>query len=102
MTNPLLAPWDTPFGLPPFERIEDSDFGPATDAAMAEARANVAAISGAGDAPSFANTIDALEMADAGLNRVLGVFYNLAGADSNPAREALQRDLSPNLAAYGS
>ena len=101
MTNPLLASWDTPFRLPPFERIEDSDLGPAADEAMTAARANVAAISGAQDAPTFGNTIDALETADADLNRVLGVFYNLAGADSNPAREALQRELSPKLAAHG-
>jgi peptidyl-dipeptidase Dcp len=102
MTNPLLADWTTEFALPPFAAIRDEDFGPAFDAALDEARANVRAIAGNPEAPTFANTIEALEEADATLNRVLGVFYNLAGSDSNPAREALMRDFSPRLAAYGS
>ena len=102
MTNPLLAPWDTPFGLPPFDRISDDDFAPAVDAALAESRANIAAIADNPDAPDFANTIEALEKADEALGRVLGAFYNVAGADSNPKREALQRDFAPLLSAYGS
>ncbi len=102
MTNPLLADWETPFGLPPFDRITDDDFAPAFETAMEEARANIARIAENPDEPTFANTIEALERADAKLNRVLGVFFNLAGADSNPKREELQRDFSPKLAAYGS
>ncbi|MEL7152609.1 MAG: M3 family metallopeptidase, partial [Pseudomonadota bacterium] len=50
--------------------------------------------------PDFANTIEALEAAGRDLGKVLGVFFNVAGADSNPAREALQRDFSPKLAAH--
>lgn len=102
MTNPLLVDWTTPFGLPPFHEITDADFAPAVDAALDEARRNIAAIVDNSDAPSFENTIEALEQADATLSRVLGVFYNVAGADSNPAREALQRDFAPLLSAYGS
>ena len=102
MTNPLLADWKTPFGLPPFDKIKDDDFAPAFETAMDEARANIAKIAENPDAPTFANTIEALERADAPLNRVLGVFFNVAGADSNPKREELQRDFSPKLAAYGS
>jgi peptidyl-dipeptidase Dcp len=102
MTNPLLAPWDTPFGLPPFDAIKDADFAPAVDAALAEARANIAAIAENTAAPDFDNTIAALEQADATLNRVLGAFYALAGADSTQAREALQRDFAPLLSAYSS
>ncbi len=102
MTNPLLTPWDTPFGLPPFGAIKDADFGPAFDAALAEARGNIAAIAGDPEAPTFANTIAALEMAEVALDRVAGVFFNLAGADSTDAREALQRDLAPKLSAFSS
>ncbi|MBE0412082.1 M3 family metallopeptidase [Yoonia sp.] len=102
MTNPLLADWDTPFGLPPFDRISDDDFAPAVDAALAEARANIAAITENPAPPTFANTIEALEQAEETLGRVLGAFYGMAGADSNPAREALQREFAPLLAAYGS
>ena len=102
MTNPLLTAWDTPHGLPPFDAIRDEDFAPAVDAALNEARANVAAIAGNTDAPTFANTIEALELSQEQLGRVLGVFFGVAGADSNPAREALQRDFSPLLSAFGS
>ncbi|SLN53331.1 Peptidyl-dipeptidase dcp [Aquimixticola soesokkakensis] len=102
MTNPLLSRWDTPYALPPFDAIEDKDFEPAFEAALAQSRAAIAAIADELEAPTFANTIDALELADVSLDRVLGVFYNVAGADSTPAREALQREFSPKLAAYSS
>jgi peptidyl-dipeptidase Dcp len=102
MTNPLLSAWDTPFELPPFDLITDADFEPAFHAALDDTRAAIAAITGNTDAPTFANTIEALELADAPLDRVLGVFYNVAGADSSPAREELQRMFSPLLAAFSS
>jgi peptidyl-dipeptidase Dcp len=102
MTNPLLADWSTPFGIAPFDKVRDEDFSPALDAALAEARAAVAAIADNPDAPSFANTVEALELADDTLGRVLSTFYTLAGADTNEARNALQREFSPKLAAYGS
>ncbi|WP_435256502.1 M3 family metallopeptidase [Thioclava sp. FR2] len=100
--NALLSNWTTPFGLPPFAEIKDSDFAPAFDAALAEARANIAAIAGSPEPPTYANTIAAMEVAEALLDRVSGVFYNLAGADSNDAREALMRDLAPKMSAFAS
>ncbi|MDT8854082.1 M3 family metallopeptidase [Paracoccaceae bacterium Fryx2] len=102
MTNPLLSDWDLPFGMPPFDAIGDGDFAPAFDAALAEARANIAAIAGSAEAPGFDDTIAALELAEGLLDRVSGVFYNLAGADSTEAREALQRDLAPKMSAFAS
>lgn len=102
MTNPLLSDWHGPFGLPPFDAIKDADFAPAFEAGLAQGRAAIAAIAGNSEAPSFANTIEALEQADALLDKVGGVFFNLSGSDSNPAREALQRDLAPKLSAYSS
>ena len=102
MTNPLLAQLTGPFALPPFDQITDADFAPAFDAALAEAHAAIAGIAENPDMPSFDNTIVAMEQADQLLYRVAGVFYNLAGADSTPAREALQRDLAPRLSAHAS
>jgi peptidyl-dipeptidase Dcp len=102
MTNPLLSDWTTPFGLPPFDAISDEDYPPAVEAALAEARANIAAIADNADEPTFANTIEAMERAEDTLNRVLGAFYNVAGADSNARREELQREFAPLLSAYGS
>lgn len=100
--NALLSDWSTPFSLPPFDQIKDEDFAPAFDAALAEARANIAAIAATAEPPSYANTIEALELAEGLLDRVSGVFYNLAGADSNDAREALMRDLAPKMSAFSS
>lgn len=102
MTNPLLSPWDGAFALPPFALIRDEDFAPAFEAGLAEARANIAAIAAKPEAPTFANTIAALEQAEETLDRVGGVFWNLAGADSTEAREALQRELAPKLSAFAS
>jgi peptidyl-dipeptidase Dcp len=102
MTNPLLSDWTTPFGIAPFDAIGDEDFSPALDAALTEARAAVAAIADNPERPTFANTVEALELADDRLGRVLSTFYTLAGADTNEARNALQREFSPKLAAYGS
>ncbi|SDX13457.1 M3 family metallopeptidase [Litoreibacter albidus] len=102
MTNPLLADWNTPFGLPPFADISDDDFAPGFDAALDEARAELATITDNADAPTFENTIDALELMGEAMHKVLAPFYMLAGVDSNPAREALQRGFSPKLAAWGS
>ena len=102
MTTPLHAEWKTPFGLPPIDLLSDDHFASAVDAALEEARANIAAIAENPDAPDFANTIEALERADETLGRVLGAFYSLAGADSNPKREELQREFAPKLSAYGS
>jgi peptidyl-dipeptidase Dcp len=99
-TNPLLERWDTPFGLPPFSVIEVAHFAPAFDAAMTEARANIDRIAGNPAAPTFANTIEALERASRLLDRVSHVFFNLASAHTNDAIEALQRELSPRLAAF--
>jgi peptidyl-dipeptidase Dcp len=100
--NALISPWNTTFSLPPFAEIRDEEFAPAFDAALAEARANIGQIATNPDAPTFANTIDALELAEALLDRVSGVFYNLAGADANDTREALMRDLAPKLSAFSS
>ncbi len=100
--NLLLEEWKTPFGMPPFRAIETADFAPAFEAAMAEARGRIDAIAADAEPPSFANTIEALERAERPLDRVAAVFFNLAGADTNEVLEALQRDLSPQLAAHAS
>ena len=102
MTNPILAPWTTPFGIAPFDAISDGDFAPALEAALAAHRAEIDAIAGNPEPASFANTIEALEAAGRDLDKVLSVFFTVSGADSNPAREALQRAFSPKLAAHQS
>ncbi len=102
MTNPLLSDWDTPHALPPFDRIEDGQFAEAFDRGMAEDLQEVAAIAENADAPTFENTIEALFRTGTLLDKAAGVFYNVAGADSTPEREALMRDYAPKFAAHGS
>ncbi len=100
MTNPLLAPWGTAFEIAPFDKIQDSDFEPALDQALAQHCAEIDAIANGEADATFTNVIDALEAAGRDLDRVLSAFYTLAGADSTPEREALQRAFSPRLAAH--
>ncbi|WP_299848252.1 M3 family metallopeptidase [uncultured Roseovarius sp.] len=102
MTNPLLADWQTPFNIAPFDLVTDADFEPAFDAALADARADINAIADNPEVSSFANTIEALEISGKALDKVLSVFFSVAGADSNPKRQELQRAFSPKLAAYSS
>ncbi|NHQ74061.1 M3 family metallopeptidase [Roseovarius gahaiensis] len=102
MSNPLLAEWNTPFNLAPFDRIEDAHFEPAFDVALQEARADITKIAENPEKPSFANTIEALEASGEALDKVLSVFFSVAGADSTPKRQELQRSFGPKLAAYSS
>ena len=101
--NPLLKPqWDRPFGLPPFDEISDDDFGPAIDLVLEQARKEFREIADNPDAPNFENTIEALERAQGRIDRIGNVFKVLAEADGNETREALERDLTPKLAALQS
>ncbi len=94
--NPLLSPWTTRFGEPPFSRIKLEHFRPAFEAAIADWRAEREAIKAA--PPSFDNTILGLERAGQSLERVANVFYHLVGTASGDEIEAIQRDVQPRLA----
>ncbi len=100
--NPLFEPWATPFGLPPFDRIKPEHFPPALDRGMAEEIADIAAITGFSEPPSFANTIEALERSGRLLNRVGDLFHNLNASATNKAIDAIARDYAPKLAAHQS
>ena len=102
MTNPILSDWTADFELAPFDKISDDDFAPAFEQALAQHAAEIDAIADNPEPATFANTIEATEAAGEALDKVLSVFFTVAGADSNPAREALQRDFSPKLAAHSS
>ncbi|WP_146345970.1 M3 family metallopeptidase [Phaeobacter marinintestinus] len=100
MTNPILSDWQTPFQIAPFDMISDEDFAPALDEALIAHQAEIDAIAGNPDPATFSNTVEALEAAGEAMDKVLSVFFSVAGADSNQAREQLQRDFSPKLAAH--
>ena len=100
--NPLLEPWTGPFEAPPFERIEPGHFRPAFDAALKQVRGEIDAIAKNPDKPTFANTIEALERSGRNLDRVAGVFFNLAGAATNDELQAVEREIAPVLARLSS
>ncbi len=100
--NPFFSDWNTPFEMPPFDQIKDEHFAPAFEEAFKQARADVAKVASNPDAPTFENTIDAMELDSEILDRVGSVFANLSGSNSNPTLEALQREISPQYAAFHS
>jgi peptidyl-dipeptidase Dcp len=100
--NPLIETWNTPFGLPPFDAIKPEHYPAAFDRGMAEQLDEIAAIAGSKSAPSFANTIEAMERSGQLLGRVSRVFYNLSSSATNEALEAIARDYAPKLADHQS
>ncbi|HRQ64630.1 MAG TPA: M3 family metallopeptidase [Xanthomonadaceae bacterium] len=99
--NPLLAPSPLPYQYPPFDRIRNEHFAPAFERGMAEQREEVAAIAANEEAPTFENTIVAMELAGETLGRVQRVFGNLSSAHTNPEIEAVRAEMAPKLAAHG-
>ncbi len=95
MTNPFFEIWDTPFGTPPFDAIRSEHFAPAYKQALAAHAREVAAIAANKDEPSFDNTIAALELSGRALRRLDMVFSQLAGANTNPELQAIERDMAP-------
>lgn len=93
--NPLLAEWDTPFGIPPFEKIKIEHYMPAFVEAMAQHKAEIDSIVNNTEEPTFENTIVAYDNAGALLDKISPVFSNLSGTDSNPEVIALEKELSP-------
>ncbi|GGF16743.1 M3 family metallopeptidase [Subtercola lobariae] len=100
MTNPFFEPSALPFGLPPFAEIRDEHYAPAFERGLAEHLAEIEAIVGSVDAPTFDNTIVELERGGQTLSRVAAVFFNKASADSNAVTDSLEEELAPRLAAH--
>ena len=98
-TNPLLTPSPLPFEAPPFDRIQDGDFAPAFEAGIARQLEEIAAIADDPAAPTFENTLVALEKSGQLLRRVGLVFTGLSSANTNPALQKVQEEVAPKLAA---
>src|SRR5260370_89468 len=98
--NPFFEPWNTPFELPPFDRIRPEHFPPAFDRGMAEQMAEIAAIAASSEPADFANTIEALERSGRLLNKVSRVFNNLDSSATNEALQAIDREYAPKLAVH--
>ncbi|HEX5957245.1 MAG TPA: M3 family metallopeptidase, partial [Hyphomicrobiaceae bacterium] len=86
--------------MPPFDRIGPDHFLPAFNRAFAENIKEIEAIAANRARPTFANTIEALERSGRTLDRVSAVFYNLAGAHTNAAIQAIERRIAPRFAKH--
>lgn len=96
--NPLLVQSTLPFGAPAFDKIKDADYRPAFDEGIKQDLAEISKVADNTDAPTFDNTLVALEKCGQLLNRVTGVFGLVSGANTNPTLEKLQEDIAPKLA----
>jgi peptidyl-dipeptidase Dcp len=100
--NPLLQTWDTPYGLPPFDRVAAEHFMPAFDVAMPAHLAELDAIAAQTEPPSFANTVAAFDGTGRLLKQVELLFSNLCSSETSPALQAIERDMAPRQAAHDS
>ena len=98
-SNPFYAPSTLPFHAPPFDKIKDSDYQPALEAGIAQNIAENQAIADNPAAPTFENTIVAMEKSGQLVNRVQFVFNGVAGANINPTLQKVQDEVAPKLAA---
>ncbi len=97
--NPLTA-WRGPLGLPDFAAIGTRDFAPVFDAAIAAHEAEIRAIAGNPLPATIDNTLAALELSGDALDRVSSIFWCIAGANTDAAIQALERELSPKLSRH--
>ncbi len=98
--NPFFVEYGTPFDVQPFDRIDEAHFVPAFEEGMARQNAEIAAIVDNPEAPTFANTIAALDRSGELLDEVSRVFFALSGSNTNDEIEAIQKEIAPRLAAH--
>ena len=95
--NPFLQEWDTPYGIPPFEKITLEDYIPAVKAGIEQQEKELEAILNNPEAPSFKNTIDAYEQSGEILDKVTGVLYNLQETDGGDEMEKIAEEATELL-----
>ena len=98
--NPLLVASTLPFGAPAFDKIKDADYLPAFEEGMKQHLAEMRKIADNTEPATFENTIEAMERTGQTLNRVSRVFFGLVQADTNDARQKIQEEVAPKLAAH--
>ena len=97
--NPFLEEWTTPFGVPPFDRIQAEHYLPAYQEAIARQKKAVEAIVASAEPPTFANTLEPLDLSGEMLWKVDNVFTNLSSAETNERMQAVAKEVAPLLAA---
>ena len=100
VANPFFSEWKTPFGVPPFAEIREEHFVPAIKEGMVRQKAEIATLLAVKEAPTFENTLVAMELSGQFLERTMSVFSNLVGAETTPKLQAVNREVMPLLAAH--
>jgi len=98
--NPFFKNWTTPYGVPPFDEIKIEHFWPAYQAGMAEEMAQIWAIIRNPEAPTFDNTIVAMDNAGELLRKVTPVFSGLTSVNNNPELQQIARQISPVMSRH--
>jgi len=98
--NPFFEEWDTPFGVPPFDRIESEHYLPALRGGMETHNAEIEAIIANAEAPTFENTIEALELSGSRLGRAARVFFAVNGANSDDVTKDTANIIAPEFSAH--
>ena len=99
--NPFLTEWNTPYQVPPFDKIKTDHYIPAFEEGMKQQMAEIDAIVNNTEAPTFANTIEALEYSGALLDKVSAVFFNLSECENNDEMEKIATEITPKLSKHG-
>lgn len=99
--NVFLQEWDTPYGIPPFDKIKISDYMPAIKAGIEQQNAEIQAIVNCPDAPTFDNTVAAYDRSGAILEKVSNVLFNVSESDYSPELNAIVEEATPLISAHG-
>ena len=98
--NPFLAEWNTPYGIPDFNAVEECHYLPAVEAGIAQQEAEIEAIINNPEAPTFENVVAAYEKSGAILDRVVGVLFNLSETDGTDSLNAIVEQVLPMLSVH--
>ena len=99
-TNPFLAEWNTPYGIPPFDQIQFADYIPAVKAGIEAQQAEIDAIVASQEAPTFESVIAPFDRSGGLLAKVTGVLYNVSETENCPEMEAIIEEATPLLSAH--
>ncbi|MBQ1656638.1 MAG: M3 family metallopeptidase [Bacteroidales bacterium] len=100
-SNVFLQEWDTPYGIPPFDKIKIGDYMPAIKAGIEQQNAEIQAIIDNQEAPSFENTVAAFDRSGALLEKVTNVLFNVSESDYTPELNAIVEEATPVISAHG-
>ena len=99
-TNPFLTEWNTPYGIPDFEAVQEKHYVPAVEAGIRQQQSEIDAIIADQDAPTFENVVEAYECSGAILDRVVGVLFNLSETDGTDSLQKIVEQVLPMLSSH--